>query len=78
MRRERRPRGARRSKTSGAPTEGGSGGRRGHSNMEHYGYSAEIKQATRRQRRADDRRVVAEELDDIDVPNDEQPKADDA
>lgn len=37
------------------PTEGGSGGRRGHSNMEHFVYSSEIKESSRKQRRIDDR-----------------------
>lgn len=33
------------------PTEGGSGGKRGHSNMEHAVYSSEHKQASRVRRR---------------------------
>ena len=61
MSRERRPRGARKSKLSGRPTEGGSGGGRGHSNMEHYAYSAELKQASRRARRSEDRKVAGEQ-----------------
>ena len=37
------------------PSEGGSGGKRGHSNMEHWAFTAEIKGAARVRRRADDR-----------------------
>jgi hypothetical protein len=59
MRRQRGPRGARKSRIKG-PTEGGTGGRRGHSNMEHSAYSDEIKVAARRQRRAVDRRITRE------------------
>ncbi len=36
------------------PSEGGSGGKRGHSNMEHWTYSDEIKKAARRKRRQED------------------------
>lgn len=38
------------------PTEGGSGGKRGHSNMEHAVYSAEHKQASRVRRRLEAKR----------------------
>jgi len=41
-------------------SEGGSGGRRGHSNMTHWAYTHEIKVAARTQRRADDKRLVRE------------------
>ena len=37
------------------PTEGGSGGRRGHSGMEHFVYSHELKESSRKQRRIDDK-----------------------
>ncbi len=37
------------------PTEGGSGGKRGHSNMEHWARTEEIKDAARIQRRRRDR-----------------------
>jgi hypothetical protein len=40
------------------PTEGGSGGKRGHSGMEHWGYTDEIKEATRKRRRLDDKQSV--------------------
>lgn len=58
-----KPRGARRTK-HGGPTEGGSGGKRGHSNMEHWGYTAEVKESTRRRRRAEDKLVAADEFED--------------
>jgi hypothetical protein len=35
-------------------TEGGSGGRRGHSNMEHWEHTASIKDGSRRERRRQD------------------------
>lgn len=38
------------------------GGRRGHSNMNHWMTAAEIKVATRRARRRDDKRVVKEHI----------------
>ena len=41
------------------PSEGGSGGKRGHSNMEHWGYTDEVKEAARSQRRLDDVRESA-------------------
>jgi len=37
------------------PTEGGSGGKRGHSNMEHWGYTEEVKDNSKSQRRIDDK-----------------------
>jgi putative addiction module component (TIGR02574 family) len=43
-------------------TEGGSGGRRGHSNMEHWAYTDEIKTAARSQRRIEDKQAVREPL----------------
>ena len=46
------------------PTEGGSGGKRGHSNMEHWGFTAEVKQASRKRRRLEDRRNVAEDVEE--------------
>lgn len=45
-------------------TEGGSGGRRGHSNMEHWEYTEEIKQAARVRRRSEDRRLARRALDE--------------
>lgn len=46
------------------PTEGGSGGQRGHSNMEHWGFTAEVKKAARKRRRLNDRQVVTEQIKD--------------
>ena len=46
------------------PTEGGSGGRRGHSGMEHWGYTDEVKSAARRRRRLIDKKVVNEQAAD--------------
>ena len=43
------------------PTEGGSGGKRGHSNMEHWGYTEEVKEAAKRRRRIEDKLTVKEE-----------------
>jgi hypothetical protein len=40
------------------PTEGGSGGKRGHSGMEHWGYTEEVKQAARKRRRLEDKKAV--------------------
>ncbi len=45
-----------------SPSEGGSGGKRGHSNMEHWGYTAEVKDAARVQRRFDDAKEVSSRL----------------
>jgi len=49
------------------PTEGGSGGKRGHSNMENWVHTDEIKDAARTQPRIEDRRessASTEQLDD--------------
>mgnify|MGYP001044445443 CR=1 FL=1 len=53
------------------PTEGGSGGKRGHSNMEHWVYSHEIKEATRRGRRLDAEREIREQQRDVESEIDE-------
>ncbi len=42
------------------PSEGGSGGKRGHSGMEHWFTTAEIKDAARRQRRVTDNQLEHE------------------
>jgi len=52
-------------------TEGGQGGKRGHSNMEHWDYTEAIKEATRRRRRALSKRIIESELDDY-LNNDEE------
>jgi hypothetical protein len=43
-------------------TEGGSGGKRGHSNMDHWVYSHEIKQSTRKRRRLDSKKEIRRTL----------------
>ena len=55
------------------PSEGGNGGKRGHSNMEHWGYSDEVKEAARLRRRIDDKKIVEEQFEDDDShrPNEE-------
>jgi hypothetical protein len=45
------------------PTEGGSGGTRGHSNMEHWGYTEEVNEAAKRRRRIEDKQAAREELE---------------
>ncbi len=50
------------------PSEGGSGGKSGHSAMEHWAFTAEIKDAARIQRRAGDRKAVKEGKGDVDRP----------
>ena len=49
-------------------TEGGQGGRRGHSNMDHWVTTAEIKDATRGRRRREDKAAIAHgQTDDDDA-----------
>ncbi len=55
------------------PTEGGSGGKRGHSGMEHWEYTAEIKDAARTHRRIVDKAVVDEALGDLHAPAESAP-----
>ncbi|MCH6259319.1 hypothetical protein MLD52_22385 [Puniceicoccaceae bacterium K14] len=45
-------------------TEGGQGGKRGHSNMEHWDYTEAIKEATRRRRRSQSKRIVESEFEE--------------
>jgi len=45
-------------------TEGGSGGKRGHSNMNHWVTTEELKTASRKRRRLDGKRVIANGLAD--------------
>jgi hypothetical protein len=44
-------------------TEGGSGGGRGHSNMEHWFHTDEIKHSARKRRRRADAHAVHEQLE---------------
>ena len=43
-------------------TEGGSGGKLGHSNMDHWVTTEEIKESTRKRRRLEEKREVREDL----------------
>ena len=45
------------------PTEGGSGGQRGHSGMEHWGFADEVKEAAKKRRRLDDKDDVKPDPD---------------
>jgi hypothetical protein len=47
------------------PSEGGSGGKRGHSAMEHWSFTAEIKDAARIRRRIGDRETAKEGLAEV-------------
>ena len=47
------------------PTEGGSGGKRGHSGMEHWTKTEEIKDSTKIRRRQEDRRFSREGVDNM-------------
>ncbi len=51
--------------TRKGPTEGGSGGKRGHSNMEHWEYTEEIKTSTKIRRRKLQKKEIKIELDHI-------------
>jgi hypothetical protein len=46
------------------PSEGGAGGKRGHSNMEHWGETDEVKSASRRRRRLDDKKECDQKTED--------------
>jgi hypothetical protein len=48
--------------TKKLPSEGGSGGDRGHSNMELCFHTEEIKDSARKRRRRDDARAVGEQV----------------
>lgn len=50
------------------PTEGGSGGRRGHSNMEHWGFTDEVKEAAKRRRRLEDKSEVKRQQTENETP----------
>ncbi len=44
------------------PTEGGSGGKRGHSNMEHWVTTEELKESSKVRRRNNERKEIDKEL----------------
>ncbi len=50
--------------------EGGQGGKRGHSNMTHWGHTEEIKAASRVLRRRSAQVEVTEQLSDLQTPTD--------
>jgi hypothetical protein len=43
------------------PSEGGSGGKLGHSGMDHWGYTDEVKETARRRRRIEDKEAIKEQ-----------------
>lgn len=45
-------------------SEGGSGGKRGHSNMDHWVTSEELKEASRKHRRLEAKEVIRHEVDE--------------
>ena len=46
-------------------TEGGSGGKRGHSNMDHWAYTDEVKEAARTQRRMGDKKATQDGINEL-------------
>jgi hypothetical protein len=54
---------------SKGPTEGGSGGKRGHSGMEHWGFTDEVKETAKRRRRMEDKEAVEEDLERGEEPH---------
>ena len=44
--------------------EGGQGGKRGHSNMAHWVFSEEHKEAARKNRRLESKKIIRDELDE--------------
>ncbi|MGH1484956.1 MAG: hypothetical protein ACRBCI_01975 [Cellvibrionaceae bacterium] len=51
--------------TSKGKTEGGSGGKRGHSNMEHWEFTEEIKRSTKVIRRENKKKEIRKEVNNI-------------
>lgn len=51
--------------TRNVPSEGGAGGRLGHSNMDHWDYTGDIKKAARAVRRREDHLEVAAQVADL-------------
>lgn len=52
-------------KMSKQKTEGGQGGKKGHSNMVHYDYTEVVKAEAKRRRRQEDKKVIKEHLKDF-------------
>lgn len=57
------------------PTEGGSGGKLGHSNMEHWEYTEEIKKATKVRRRNNDKEEIRQAVDEFEKNKNKNPKS---
>ena len=55
--------------TDKGPTEGGSGGKRGHSNMEHWVTTEEIKESTKKHRRLNDKKKIRSEVKELNKYN---------
>jgi len=55
--------------TDKGKTEGGSGGKRGHSNMDHWVTTEEIKESTKKHRRLNDKNEVRSELKELNKSN---------
>ncbi len=51
--------------TDKGPTEGGSGGKLGHSNMEHWTYTEELKQSSKVRRRNNEKKQIRKEVEDL-------------
>jgi len=56
------------------PTEGGSGGKRGHSSMEHWTNTAELKESSKIRRRLNSKKEMREELDDLKTSSKSRPE----
>ena len=51
--------------TMKGPTVGGSGGKRGHSNMEHWVYSEELKESSKIRRRNNAKKEIRNEIKNV-------------
>jgi len=49
-----------------SPTKGRSGRKRGHSNMEHWIKTEELKKSSKAQRRKEDKNIIKDQLDNRD------------
>ena len=54
------------------PTEGGSGGKRGHSGMEHWTHTEELKDTSCKHRRKEDKKEVNQGVSDLDEKRDSE------
>lgn len=58
------------------PSEGGSGGKRGHSNMEHWTFTEELKESSKKSRRLNSKKEIRKELNELSQKNDsKEPKS---